>query len=459
MAHESSITDGRLRSHIIKKAFLLMAFLFSFTTNAHAGLFSNEWEDAGFSKQEAKEWKACRYVRGGGNVQAKEYSFGIFDDQNYGTYGNDARNWKKNGFAASEACEWASAGFDFLGAAKCRNAGLSPISARDFILKVGKRNGYLHKELIGTPMGEAILKGISFDEESDEESLESIDVLLEWKNAGYGLDEFFRWKEGFDRDGFGPHFDMKELLGWKLTGLTAEEVRKWHGVDRNPEKVKIFKDAGFTPADEQGYWLAVASTPCWEGLEDFSPAGTMVVPDSKKNDEDKNKLLEMCKAFHTYKELGIDPYKAREYLAAGVSAGEVSKMLHKGKEGQAKHRETGKKLLKQCKGDRLLSASEISNVHVQKGMCVSDKFSSFQFISASTGLFKIEVTTGFTPIGKSGVFHKDSLFFFIDAGREITGGIQGTFMLAGEYTYKTNAGTNTVPLLKYLDAFVKSDED
>lgn len=207
---------------------------------AWAGLFSDEWEDAGFTKEESQALKECGFIVVPNNDAP------LFKE------GPNAYPWKKAGFSAKEACEWVRGGVSDPAAVqelKECNLDLHDLSV---LAEVEKSLGSLllsvHEYSRDTPrikitLNEFLKKWRGTITAGDIDA-GRCKILKTWKNAGYPFEELPLWLK---------EFDVNEAIEWKKNGVLPSQAKEYihvyylnHREDDDEIKKKQLKDpAGF----------------------------------------------------------------------------------------------------------------------------------------------------------------------------------------------------------------------
>jgi len=156
-----------------------------------------EWADAGFDPDEAKEWMTA----GIGRAEAKQWRDARFNF-------DEAEEWTSAGIGRAEAQQWVDAGFDFDEAKEWASAGIDCSEAEQW-------------------------------RDAEFEYYEA-DV---WTSAGIGRAEAKQWEDaGFDPD------DAKE---WTSVGIDCSEAEQWRDAEFDPEEAEKWMSAGIGRAEAQ----------------------------------------------------------------------------------------------------------------------------------------------------------------------------------------------------------------
>jgi hypothetical protein len=190
------------------------------------------WHDAGFSKEEADEWKptgfssrqALQWREGGfGPTAANAWNTDRFSPQDAGTWKRSgfepgaAQGWHDNHFSAVDALAWQSAGLTPAEGAAWRDQNFSPIEAKRWSsadLTPDYRRYYqiitldqaiaLHRAGLNNP-GDCSAWGLTIED------------LFEWSNQ---------------------HFTCKDASSWKGSGFSPAAARQWSDEGLTPGQVK-----------------------------------------------------------------------------------------------------------------------------------------------------------------------------------------------------------------------------
>lgn len=365
-----------------------------------SGGLDMQWESAGFTYEEAKEWNdflqfipVSNYYQG---TQVRE------DQSRRIAY---AKTCKSYGFSRNEANEWIQSGItDVNAVVQLKRAGLAPEEVKgwngfttDWIIAMKKLNCTVSEAKQWRELKDYLsIEGWPVVDQRNTED-NKISVIAEWKSFGFSPEELKKFKDnGFER---------YMAAAWKEAGFSFEEALKW-GPGIHPKDVNKWKKIGFTPTKARE-WNA-------------SRLNLSEIDKWKKKGFGLNEIREWYQFF--------EPEEAMQWKKAGFTVAEAKEYQALGVDGTLK-------VKTQCpRGFDSLYSLLLTNPYDVEGKCFEFAGNTMQVLSRTTGLF--------TQSGQ---------VFYIDFGNQAIPniGFQGIVKGVGVYEYITRLGVlKKIPRLK-----------